>query len=185
MSFESFPALSGEWPVLGPVTAIPDSIIQQISSGTGGLAITSNLGYLSLGLFFIDVGLIEPHPTQRQIDSRHVDTLMESFESRGIMRLENPGVIIGLGLGWSMMKNSTPIKYKIGSASPHLHRLSLTSNGPIGQVIRGGHRTEAIRRFSQQPEKSGEAYWLYEVLVPGKLFGTFNEFIYIILSRYK
>jgi hypothetical protein len=169
MSSDAYTLLDGEWPILEQAPPIPDHIMQKFSSNCSGLAITSNLAYFSLGLFYIDVDLVEPHPTQRQINLKHVGDLVNDFETGGISRLENPGVVIGLGLGWNLMKNYTPDKYKITTTCTHLSHLSSTSGGPIGQVIRGGHRTEAIRQFSKLPENSEERYWLYEVLVPGKI----------------
>ena len=169
MSSVSYTLLDGEWPILGPATPVPSSVLDAISSDFNGSAITSNLGYLSLGQFFIDVDLLQQHPSQREIDMKHVENLKNDFERKGILRRECPGVVIGLGAGWLNMKNTGPVPYRITNSSLHLHRLSLSPNGPIGQVIRGGHRTEAIRHLSRLPDQSQENYWFYEVLIPGKL----------------
>jgi hypothetical protein len=99
----------------------------------------------------------------------HINSLKDGFENRGIQRTESARVVIGISKGWLNMNNSSPISYRItSSSSPHHHHLGDSSDGPIAKVIRGGHRTEAIRQFSALPGNSNENYWYYNVLIPGK-----------------
>ena len=163
----TYDVLEGTWPVLGLAKQVPASVINAISSAGNGSAISQNLGYFSLGYFFISTDLIEPHITQRPIDTTHAGVLKEDFVKTGIFRTESPGVVIGLGDGWNHMHHSGPESYMINSSSPHLHRLSLSPQGPVAQVIRGGHRTEAVHRFSKTPGQEKENYWYYNVLLPG------------------
>ena len=162
--------LKGEWPILDLASPVPSSIMDSISTDVTGSAITKNLGYLSLGHFFIDVSLLEQHATQRAIDPQHAGSLSFMFETSGVNREENPGVVIGLGEGWNKMKNNGPEKYRITPEFEHLHKLSLEPNGPIASVIRGGHRTEAMRIFTKDNEDKSDAYWCYNVLLPSKFF---------------
>ena len=166
----------GEWPILQDATPLPPTVLQSINSQCTGNAISSHIGFLSLGYFYIDVNLLEQHPTQRQISSHHANYLKEDFETRGILRTESPGVVIGLGKGWEKMKNSGPLPLRITTASSYLSHLSLSANGPIAQVIRGGHCTEAIRRLSECKE---ENYWYYNVLLPSK---STIYFIYLLYN---
>ena len=39
----------------------------------------------------------------------------------------------------------------------------------IGQVIRGGHRTKAIKLYSDKEDKLEENFWLYTVFIPGNI----------------
>ena len=84
------------------------------------------------------------------------------------MRTESPGVVIGLSKGWEKMKNTGPLPLRITTASSYLSHLSVSADGPITQVIRGGHRTEAIRCLSEHEEYSKVNYWYYNVLLPSK-----------------
>jgi hypothetical protein len=183
MSTDSYTLLNAEWPVQGlsKASAVPDNIIHTISSSFKGSAISQHSGYFSLGLFFIDIELLQQHHVQRPIDSSHVEELVDDFEKRGADRIENSGVVIGLGEGWTEMKNSSPIKYRIRNTFPFLDKLALSTGGPIGQVIRGGHRTQAIKEFSALPGHSDEGYWLYEVLLPSKSICLLYIYIYINL----
>lgn len=148
-----------------PVSA---TLIENISAQMTGKALSDNLGYFSLGFFYIDAELLEQHPTQRPVNSVYVDKLVSLFESGTIQRSENAGVVIGLGEGWNKLKNIGPIAYRITQDCSLVDDLSIGSGGAIGQVIRGGHRTEAVRRLSQMPEMGEEGYWYYQVLVPSK-----------------
>jgi hypothetical protein len=169
MSGTSYTLLDSEWPAFDVATHVPAHIIETISSTSTGLGLSTNLGYFSIGHFFIDVDLVQQHSTQRPISLDHINSLKDGFENRGIQRTESAGVVIGIGKGWLDMKNSSPINYRItSSSSPHHHHLGLSSDGPIAEVIRGGHRTEAIRQFSALPGNSNENYWYYNVLIPGK-----------------
>ena len=168
-STSSVPVLAGEWPMLQEASTIPEPIMEAIAGDKTSLTLTNNLGFLSLGHFFIDIDLIQPHPFQRQIIPDHARQLKEDFETQGVLRAEHPGVVISLGEGWNLMKNNGPIIYRIRKSSSFLNHLSLTAGGPIAEVIRGGHRTEAIRQFASIPEQSEENYWLYKVLLPSKL----------------
>lgn len=160
--------LEGDWPVLKQASAISASVMERIRSDGSGSAITSHYGYLSLGYFFIHTDLLEAHPTQRPISQTHVRDLRNSFDSKGLLRMEHPGVVIGLGDGWNEMKNGGPHHYMISNSCPHLSRLSATGNGPIGQIIRGNHRTAAIRSYARnQDTNAGQNYWYYQVLLPG------------------
>ena len=170
LSSIAYHMLDGEWPVLDQAPRVPTSASNHVITIGNGSAITTNIGYFSLGKFYIDTTLLMPHPTQRPIESRHVDSLKESFHTLGPMRTENHGVVIGLGEGWYRMKNNGPRAYMISKSCPHLHHLRDTPDGCIGEIIRGNHRTEAIRRYSSQvdPPLFHENYWYYEVLVPSK-----------------
>lgn len=170
MASVTYTLLDGEWPILNQATPVPASVIEAISSDTTGFAMTSNLGHLSVGYFFIDVDLVEQHSSQRPILSNHADILKEDFEKKGVFRTESPGVVIGLGEGWNYMKNIGPNPFRITKSSPHLHHLSLSPNGPIAQVISGGHHTEAIKHFSTLSGQPDENYWFYNVLLPGKYY---------------
>ena len=189
MSSTSYIVLDGEWPVLGQASPVPSSVLEMISSSMSGLSITNHIGYLSIGDFFIDSDLLEQHMTQRPIDSKYVDTLRDNFETTTILRSESPGVVIGLGEGWNWMKNTSSDACRITNTFPHLHHLSIASGGPIGQIIRGGHRTEAVRRLSKLPGYSDEKYWYYTVLLPSKfstfflLINFFLTFIFFIKSQ--
>jgi len=183
MSSSSFKLLDGEWPILGQAPAVPASVLDEITSKSLGDGITGNLGYLSLGLFYIDVDLVEPHCSQRGVSSDHVRKLAEDFNDRGIFRAENSGVVIGLGDGWMQMKNPGPHTIKIATDSKYLHHLSLAPGGPIAQVIRGGHRTAAIKRHAASLDDPTEAYWLYTVLVPGEFLSLFVYLHYLIIFQ--
>jgi hypothetical protein len=160
--------LEGPWPVLQQAYLIPDIVMDKVLQDANGSAITNHIGYFSLGFFYIDCTLLVPHSTQRPIDNKHADKLLDDFSSTGIFRTESPGVIIGLGEGWNHMRNGTPTPYKISKSSPHLKHLAKSSGGPIGQIIRGNHHTEAIRRFSSHPLNFNQNFWCYHVLVPGE-----------------
>ena len=165
----SYQLLDGDWPILDPFPPVPEHVIARIATDASGSAILNNLQYLSLGLFLIDTNLLQPHPTQRPLDQSHVSQLREDFERLGIHRMESPGVVIGLGEGWLQMKNPGPQLYRISNMSPHKHLLATQPEGPIAEIIRGGHRTEAIRVHSTQPDSSDpqQDFWLYNVLAPG------------------
>ena len=172
MSSTSYTIIDTHKPLegLGPATPIPSHIFEAASLDMTHAGITSNLFYFSLGLFYIDVELLEAHHTQRSIDSGHIQKLLNSYEEQGPQRLEHPGVIIGLGQGWNDFKNTGPHFYRIRATMPSLEYFcgGTSGKGPIGQVIRGGHRTEAVKRFSELPGKADEGYWCFNVLVPSK-----------------
>lgn len=153
---------------LGQATPVSPAVIQTLSAQMTGKALSDHLGHFSLGYFYIDGELLEQHPTQRAVNSEYVDTLVELFQSGTIQRTENAGVVIGLGEGWNKLKNTGEVVYRISKDSPMLKDLSIGSGGAIGQVIRGGHRTEAVRRLSKMPDMGEEGYWYYQVLVPSK-----------------
>ena len=134
--------LEGDWPILGGAEGNPVELLTQIKKEALGAAITTNFNYLNLGLFLILTELLEPHPVQRKTNLRHFKTLTNHFMNKGIFRLENPRVVIGLGDGWlDMLRGHKHGHIRITSTSPHLSRLALTPGGKIGQVIHGGHRT--------------------------------------------
>jgi hypothetical protein len=160
--------LTGEWPVLEAASPIPDQILEAITLDKSSHALCTHIQYLNLGYFYIDADLVVSHSSQRPIISDHAENLKKDFEDQNPLRDAFPGVVIGLGNGWNNMKNTGPVKYKITKDFPFLSKLSDKSNGPIAHVIRGGHRTEAIRRFSALPGKLEENYWLYQVLLPSK-----------------
>lgn len=172
LSPASYKLLDGVWPVLDNFPQVPSHVIDRITSDASGTAITNNLQYLSIGLFLIDTDLLKPHLTQRPVDQDHVVELKDSFQSNGILRTESPGVVIGLGEGWLQMRNSSPQLYRITKTSPHLNLLAAQPGGPIAHVIRGGHRTEAIRSFAMHPDNGipEENFWYYNVLAPGLFF---------------
>ena len=168
--------LEGNWPIFEK-TEVPSGVLEKIRIEANGSAISSYFDYLSLGTFLISTSLLEPHPTQRPIVNSHINTLIDEFTKNGILHLENPGVIIGLGLGWYEMKKSRPGHIIINPTCPHLSRLSLTPDGPIGQVVRGGHRTRAIHAFSTMDTMNcGEDYWVYNVLIPGMFYLSFYNY---------
>lgn len=162
--------LEGDWPILDTVAPVQSIILDKIKSDANGYSITTHMNFLSLGCFFIDTDLLEPHPTQRPINQAHVTALLEDFEKMGVLRVESPGVVIGLGNGWLDMKNSGPHAYRITTSCDHLNQLSTTQGGPIGQIIRGGHRTAAIKQFSKSlnADQISQNFWYYHVLIPGK-----------------
>ena len=115
--------------------------------------------------------VVEPHPTQRPIASKHIDSLLQEFKDRGVLRSEYPGVVIGLGAGWMNMKNTGNNPYKITKNNEFLYHLSINNNvSPIAQVIRGNHHTEAIKTYAADEKKPEESYWLYKVLIPCTFF---------------
>ena len=166
-SSSPYKLLEGSWPILEPVSAVSASVIEAIASEGLGSSITSNIKYLSLGYFYIDAELVEQHPCQRPLSFSHVTKLKHEFETKGIFREENPAVVVGLGEGWMHMQNKGPFHYKITKSSSFLQHLSISSKGPIAQVLRGGHRTKAVLDFSEA-NQTDEGYWFYQVLLPGK-----------------
>lgn len=165
-----FVYINGDWPIpgFGHATQVSTQKLDQIKNEGTGSAISSHMSYLSLGHFFIHTDLLEAHSTQRQIKQHHVQQLRDDFLKKGIHRLENAGVVIGLGEGWHQMKKHTPKHVFVSNSSPHLHRLSTTAGGPIAQIIRGGHRTAAAKLLSNSPDHTGNDYWYYNVLIPSK-----------------
>jgi hypothetical protein len=161
--------LEGDWPVLEQATPFSDMIFEAIKTAANGAAINPYLGYFSLGNFYIHTSLLNPHPTQRSINKGHVQLLKEEFKNKGIFRVENSGVVIGLGEGWNQMKNNGPVPFMINPTCPHLSHLSTTPNGPIAEVIRGGHRTEAVKTYATESNQPEESYWYYTVLIPGMI----------------
>lgn len=157
------------WPAPGyeHVSKPPSSIFDKIKNDANGSSISTHMSYLSLGFFYIRTSLLEPHPTQREIDSVHVKSLKDDFVRMRALRSDHPGVVIGLGDGWYEMKKNTPKPMFISANSPHLDHLSLEPKGPIGQIIRGCHRTAAAYLLSKDPAYGGHDYWYYNVLVPG------------------
>lgn len=178
--------LEGEWPILDKAPPLLPKTMDRIKNEGNGYSITSNLGYLSLGFFYIGTNLLEAHPTQRPISQAHVTKLLEEFKKLGVLRSECPGVVIGLGEGWLDMKYRDPPAYMITPSFFHLDRLSLFPGGPIGQIIRGGHRTAAIKRFSNSTDLnlSSQNFWFYNVLIPGMSYLTFilGLFVYGIYN---
>jgi len=174
----SYKLLDGIWPILEDFPPVPDHVLNRIKTEANGASISTHIQYLSLGLFLIDTELLQPHATQRPLDQNHVKQLCEDFETIGIHRMDHPGVVIGLGEGWHQMKNNGPHCYRISKDSSHLHLLATEQKGPIGQVIRGGHRTNAIRNYSLYPDNANahQNFWLYNVLAPGQFC-----FIYFVL----
>jgi hypothetical protein len=179
--------LEGDWPVLDRANVSP-LVFKKIQSDANGFSISTHIEHLSLGKFLISTDLVahiknlslgtflistdllEPHPVQRETSLKHVQKLCNDFMNQGVSRIENPGVIIGLGEGWLDMKKKCPGHILISSSCPHLSQLSLIPGGPIGQIIRGSHRTAAVKLFSSREENVGQNYWAYNVLVPGELW---------------
>ena len=157
----------GQWPILNMPTPYTDQVYKAIQADRTGNAITIHNNYLSLGTYFLHTSLLELHPTQRKPDLNHVNSLKEDFKKMGIDRLGHPGVVIGLGNGWNIMKNTTAYTYMISPSCPHLSQLSGGENGKIGQVIRGGHRTEAVKKYAEEMGEPEAGYWAYNVLIPG------------------
>ena len=183
MSLPTFNTLGDSWPISGMTRATPlsDQVFQAISAASNGAVITDQLGHFSLGSFYIHTSLLEPHLTQRPLDMGHVKVLMEDFQKHGLLRSEEAGVVIGLGQGWQEMKHNNSLPFMIDPSFPHLSKLSLSpcSGQPIAQVIRGGHRTRAVKQFSESLNQPEENYWLYTVLIPGKFIFKFYSLIVI------
>jgi hypothetical protein len=173
----SYELLEGNWPVLGLAEQPTAEIIEDIKKAAYGYSITEHIGFLSLGYFLISTELLEMHPTQRPTNQAHIQRLRKDFLNRGILRIANPGVVIGLGDGWYNMKKDTQKHMMIDPQSPHLTHLSNTPNGPIGQIIRGGHRTRAVESLAKHTEGfEDHDYWYYNVLIPG----MFSVILYLI-----
>jgi hypothetical protein len=160
--------LRGQWPILEEASPISHEVKAHILKNGTGIGIEERIKFLSLGEFYIDVDLLVPHALQRPMLPSHASKLLEDFEMQGILRSNNAGVVIGLGKGWMNMKNNTGYNYRITKDFAHLSRLSHDEGGPIAEVIRGGHRSEAVRRYALSREgREDEAYWIYTVLIPG------------------
>lgn len=168
----TYDPLAGDWPVLGHAEKVSPMIMDKIKDAGTGMAISTNLEYLSLGYFLIDTDLLCPHPTQRVVSQEHVKSLVNDFETFGVQLVEHPGVVIGLGDGWYDMKKMKPKMVRISASSPHLDRLCNPeiSDKFIGQVIRGGHRTAAIRSYTNQKNLFHLRLWYYHVLIPCTVF---------------
>ena len=155
---------------LGQANLVSLKVIEYMSTEMTGKAPSDHLAHFTLGHFYIDAELLQQHPTQRPIDSGYVDSLVESFESGVIQRTKNAEVVIGLGEGWSKLKNTGEVIYRISKSSSIIKDLSICSGGAIGQIIRGGHPTEAVRQLFKLPKMGEENYWYYQVLLPSKSF---------------
>lgn len=182
----SYKLLVGTWPILEDFPPVSEHVMTRIKTDASGTAISNNLQHLSLGLFFIDTDLLMPHSTQRPVNQHHVKELREGFEKFGIHRMDSPGVVIGLGDGWLQMKNNGPNCYKISKTSPHVHLLAAEPGGPIAHIIRGGHRTEAIRNYSRYPDNTNfsQNFWMYHVLVPGLSNFIFLSSMSLLIGLY-
>ena len=167
MSLTKYNLLKDSWPVLDQALPLSDEVYSIIKDANNGAIINNFLGHLTLGQFYIHTSLLESHTTQRELEEKHVGSLCKDFTERGIFRSQFVGVVIGNGDGWNMMKNNGPTPFMINLTSPHLSRLSKYSGGPIAQVIRGGHRTEAIKKYAKKQNQPEENYWLYTVLILG------------------
>ena len=150
MSLPTSNTISGTWPDLAPgieeASSVSDEIIARVKN-------TEDLGHFTLGDYYIDAELLEPHPTQRPIAPFHIDSLIQEFIDRGVLRSEYPGVVIGSGEGWMKMKNTGKNPYKITKDNEFLYHLSINNQiSPIAQIIQGSHRTEAIKKY-EHPKK--------------------------------
>ena len=150
MSLPTSNTISGTWPDLAPgieeASSVSDEIIARVKN-------TEDLGHFTLGDYYIDAELLEPHPTQRPIAPFHIDSLIQEFIDRGVLRSEYPGVVIGSGEGWMKMKNTGKNPYKITKDNEFLYHLSINNQiSPIAQIIRGSHQTEAIKKY-EHPKK--------------------------------
>src|SRR6202044_3171792 len=133
-------SLNAPWPILDQAPPVPPQIINTIMNEANGTTFSCLTGYFSLGFFYIQTGLLEPHPTQRPLSHSHVISLKNDFDTKGVNRTDNPGVVIGLGQGWNHLKNNSGEVYRIDTTCPHLHLLTQPGNMNIGQIIRGNHR---------------------------------------------
>jgi hypothetical protein len=158
--------LEGDWPILAKAE-INQPILDQIKLEANGSSIINHHDYLWLGAFFIQTDLLTQHSVQREPTRQNVTNLIERFEKSGIRRVQNKGVVIGVGEGWYDMKKNVKHHIFISPTSPHCNRLNAYRNGPIGQIIRGGHRTLAIRDFSKSRKCPEQNYWMYDVYIPG------------------
>jgi hypothetical protein len=163
----AFEPLAGDWPVLDHAV-VDTKIIERILDEGSGQAIDNNSQYLSLGYFFIHTELLTPHKVQRQVDQEQVRRLIDQFNAVGVHRTNNAGVVIGLGPGWFDMLRTKGKHVMIDSSSPHLGKLANSENGPIGEIICGGHRTAAIKAFNQRNNLINQNFWLYNVFIPSK-----------------
>jgi hypothetical protein len=171
LAAHNFHMLEGAWPMAHwfSTFTVNTGKLNAIRKMSGGIDLTSEKGYLSLGQFYIHTSLLELHPVQRLPTTANIDVLEEKFRNEGIRRTENVGVIIGLGEGWNQLNKTTREPIYISHTSPHINRLSKPGTNIIGQVIRGGHRTLAIRKFSKAIDHPEQNFWLYEVYIPGML----------------
>ena len=159
-------------------SSLPKAVFANTCTFNSGDGISRNLGHYTIGNFYIDCDLLEPHSCQRPIDKNHAELLHDQFTNQGILRDQNPGVVIGNGPGW--MKIKTSHAYKITSQCSFLSELRLSPGGPIGQVIRGGHRTKAIKLYSDKKQEPEENFWLYTVFIPGNII--YLSFIAVFLT---
>ena len=105
-------------------SSLPKAVFANTCTFNSGDGISRNLGHYTIGNFYIDCDLLEPHPCQRPIDKNHAELLHERFAKQGILCDQNPGVVIGNGLGW--MKIKTSHAYKITSKCSFLSELCLS-----------------------------------------------------------
>ena len=146
--------------VLPNKSYIPDDLLANYwknSVTKTKIGLTEDLGHFTLGEYYIDAELLEPHPTQRPIAPSHITSLIQEFTNRGVLQSEYPGVVIGLGEGWMKMKNTGKNPYKITKDNEFLYHLSINNKiSPIAQIIWGSHRTEAIKKYAADQEKPEE-----------------------------
>ena len=101
------------FPGLGKEEKVSEEVLDYVKSQMTGTALADCLSHFTVGKFYIGVALLEQHSTQRDIDSAHVEKLVEDFGSSVIQRSQYPGVVIGLGDGWHELANTGSQTYKI------------------------------------------------------------------------
>jgi hypothetical protein len=156
---------------------VPSHILDNMKAAGTGDNLSLNQPFFSLGNFMIHTSLLESHPTQRPLDTNHVKTLIGNFESQGVLRMDHKGVVIGCGDGWLEMRNPTPQTFMITPTTSGLETLFKHKEdgtlGPIAQIIRGNHRTAAIKKFATHDGMETQDFWCYEVLSPGSCLFIF------------
>jgi hypothetical protein len=169
----AYAPFGGDWPILGSAPDIPSDILAGIKKATSCDFLQQHIDYFSLGFFFIDCSLLQPHHTQRQLNDAHIDNLVQGFQDHTIQRSSHPGVVIAVGKGWKDMFNNHKLPVKLSTTSQHLPLLRSSQNGPVGWIMHGFHRSEAVKKFGKTNGKPGEEYWLYRVLMPGRFYFYF------------
>jgi hypothetical protein len=172
---------------------------QETVSALGAAAnaqdIAPYLARLSLGTYAIATKYLASHPFNRDIDSVHVQRLADNFIATGRpIRETNIGLAIANGHGWLNHRNSTlqPLALNNDENAEEMYRIKQCTRlepgaieciasdqapydpligikHPLAFIIKGSHRKEAVSKYSIETANPKEAYWIYDVLHPGKL----------------
>ena len=65
-----------------------EEVMTRVIKASTGLGLTQDLGHFTLGYYYIDAELLEPHPTQRPIDPSHITSLLKEFTEHNLLHLE-------------------------------------------------------------------------------------------------